>query len=88
MRNPDHARSLHCEVIDDGPRGVLIERDCTDGDFIDGYVERCEAIDWEANRLQEWLSIGEAEHLELIGEDDAERLRDKAARAARNSEAA
>jgi hypothetical protein len=89
MRSPQHAASLHCELIDTCPRrGVLIERDATDADHIDGYVERCESYDPRTGRMQEWLCIAEAEHLELIGEDDAERLRDEAKRPSRTSEAA
>jgi hypothetical protein len=89
MRSPQHAASLHCELIDTCPRrGVLIERDATDADHIDGYVERCESYDARTGRLTEWLTVAECEHLELIGEDDAERLRDEAKRAARKRVAA
>lgn len=79
MKNPAHAASLNCSVIDDCPRkGILIERDATDADHIDGGVYGAVEFDPATNRLQEWICIAEAEHLELIAPDDAARLRTQA----------
>lgn len=63
------------ELVDFSPlRGVLIERDATDRDH-DRGVDRFESYDGCTDRVQEYVSVAEAEDLDLIDDATAETMR-------------
>lgn len=75
-------------LIDYCPRkGVLIARLATDADHDHG-LDTFEEYDRERGEVHEYISIAEAEYLGVLAADDAARLREGAASASRESEAA
>lgn len=66
---------MSASLIDFSPhRGVLIERAATDRDHERG-VERFESYDPATNTVQEFVSVAEAEDLDLIDDETAASMR-------------